>query len=295
MSYAPLWDLDRSICYTNTSSDDLTVVELKDSDYLHNNLYYLRSEANNFLSDNFKGESLNSQWHNNYPWKKANMTNDSYNFSALLDYRNIEVSDGRVLLKATKINSGDWPKNSSGETGIDYNGKYSKNYVKWAGRVGVISSKKVFHRQSLISGSFKQPESPIGYWNAFWLNAASGWPPETDIFEYMSHKGTNTWYTATHRQSNGSEVGYGNWQTVNGINVRTGYHDFVLDWGYNYMRFYVDGILYRDISSSADIDEQNKGLQLILNTGIGGWESEPDDTMVWDTGMECRWIRTFAY
>lgn len=295
VSYAPLWDLDRSICYTNTSSDDLTVVELKDSDYLHNNLYYLRSEANNFLSDNFKGDSLNSQWHNNYPWKKANMTNDSYNFSALLDYRNIEVSDGRVLLKATKINSGDWPKNSSGETGIDYNGKYSKNYVKWAGRVGVISSKKVFHRQSLISGSFKQPESPIGYWNAFWLNAASGWPPETDIFEYMSHKGTNTWYTATHRQSNGSEVGYGNWQTVNGINVRTGYHDFVLDWGYNYMRFYVDGILYRDISSSADIDEQNKGLQLILNTGIGGWESEPDDTMVWDTGMECRWIRTFAY
>lgn len=296
VSYAPIWDSDRSICYTNTSSDSLTVIKLKDSDYTHNNLFYLRSEANNFLSDNFKGNTLNSQWHNNYPWKSANQTNDSYNYSALIDYRNIEVSDGRLMLRATKINESDWPKDLSGETGINYNGKYSKNYIRWAGRVGVISSKKVFHRQSLVSGSFKQPESPIGYWNAFWLNAASGWPPETDIFEYMSSHGVNTWYTATHRKnSSGSDVGYGGWQTVNGINVRTGYHDFTLDWGYNYMRFYVDGKLYRDISSADDITEQNKGLQLILNTGIGGWESEPDSTMVWNTGMECDWIRSFTY
>ncbi|MGN1098579.1 MAG: AbfB domain-containing protein, partial [Clostridia bacterium] len=165
VNYVPIWDISRKICYTNTSTDPISVMVLKDSDYTHSDLFYLRSEAVNFVSDNFKGSSLNSQWHNNYPWKKADQTNDSYNFSALIDYHNIEVSDGRLLLKATKASG--WPTNLDGETGINYNGKYSKNWIAWAGRVGVISSKKVFYRQSLVSGRFKQPESPIGYWNAF--------------------------------------------------------------------------------------------------------------------------------
>ncbi len=293
VNYVPVWDTSRKICYINTSDYEIAVSSVGAT---YNDLFYLRKETSNYVSDNFKGTGLNSQWHNNYPWKSANQTNDSYNYTALIDYRNIEVSDGRLLLKATKISDSDWPTNLDGDTGINYNGKYSKNWYKWAGRVGVISSKKVFKRQSLVSGRFKQPESPVGYWNAFWLNAASGWPPETDIFEYMSHKGVNTWYTAIHRyDSNDNEVGYGAWQSVSGINVRTGYHNFTLDWGYDYMRFYVDGQLYCTNTNTDNLDEQNKGVQLILNTGIGGWETEPDDTTVWDTGMECQWVRSFMY
>ncbi len=291
VNYVPIWDVNRKICYTNSKDDEIAVSSVGAT---YNDLFYLRKETSNYVSDNFKGTKLSSQWHNNYPWKKANQTNDSYNFTALIDYRNIEVSDGRLLLKATKASG--WPTDTSGETGIDYGGKYSKNWLPWAGRVGVISSKKVFKRQSLVSGRFKQPESPVGYWNAFWLNAASGWPPETDIFEYMSHQGVNKWYTATHRKnSGGSDVGYGGWQSVSGINLRTDYHDFTLDWGYNYMRFYVDGRLYCTNTNMDDLNEQNKGVQLILNTGIGGWETEPDDTTVWDTGMECQWVRSFMY
>ena len=28
---------------------------------------------------------------------------------------------------------------------------------------------------------------------------------------------------------------------------------------------------------------------------IGGWEAEPDSTMIWDDGMRVKWIRSFQY
>lgn len=296
VAYSPVWDASRQLCYTNNSADPLSIRALKTGDYTLSPLFYLRSEAVNFVSDNFKALSLDSRWWTNYPWRANNPTNDSYNFSALIDHRNVIVDNGELFLKATKDDS--WPKDLSGETGINYNNDYGKKWERFKGRVGVVSSKNVFYRHSLISGSFKQPDSPIGYWNAFWLRNSSGdWNRETDIFEYLSSHGDSTWYTAVHRRDNNVEKGYGEWRNV-GVNVRTGYHEFTLDWGYNYMKFYVDGRLYAGGGNSIaaeTIDRQNEGLQLILNTGIGGWEAEPDSTMVWNDGMRVKWIRSFRY
>lgn len=256
--------------------------------------FYLKSEATEYVCDNFLGNSISSQWWTNYPWKGNNPTNDSYNHSALITKNNVIVENGELFLKATKIASNAWPQDKNGETGIDYNGDYGKNWTKWKGYVGVVSiQNKVYNKNCYIEGSFKQPESSIGYWNAFWLSGRDSWPPEIDIFETLSSSyGANAWHTAIHGEGNKNNL-FGK-SSKDGINVTTGYHTFAMDWGYDYIKFYVDGKCFQRTHNNATLNFQ-KNVRLILNTGIGGWEKEPDDTMVWDDGMRCKYIRSFQY
>lgn len=258
-------------------------------------VFYLRSETKEYVGDNFYGNAIDSQWWTNYPWKNNNPTNDSYNFTALITYKNVIVENGELLLKATKIGDDAWPTNVSGETGKQYNGDFGRtDWKKWKGYVGVVSIRdKLFNRQCYIEGSFKQPDSPIGYWNAFWLAGRDSWPPEIDIFETLSQKyGPTAWHTAIHGEGDTNNL-FGK-QSDFGINVTTDYHTFALDWGYDYVKFYVDGRLYEQGYNHDTINFQ-KNMRLILNTGVGGWENEPDDTMVWDDGLRCKYVRCFQY
>ena len=66
-----------------------------------------------------------------------------------------------------------------------------------------------------------------------------------------------------------------------------------MDWGYDYIKFYLNGNLYASTQNDTSLAFQ-KNMRLIINTGIGGWENEPDDTMVWD-GLRCQFIRSFQY
>lgn len=244
--------------------------------------FHLRNEANNYVSDSFDGNSLSSQWYKGYPWYS-----NYHNHSAVHRDSNVVVNGGKVLLKATKRGSNEWIKNSAGATGYSdsINGGTWKRYVAWTGVISV--NNKVYNKGSYIEGSFKQPNSPVGYWTAFWLNGRDSWPPETDMFEYLSSKGTSTWYTATHGGSEGA-----GWQTNSAVgNLRTQYHTFAIDWGYNYMKMYVNGSLY---FTAPDTSAQ-KNMYLILNTGIGAWETEPNSSTVWNTGMECEYIRSYQY
>ena len=255
--------------------------------------FYLKSEASEYVADNFYGTSIGSQWWTNYPWKSNNPTNDSYNHSGLITKNNVIVENGELLLKATKVNLNSWVKDKSGETGIGYN-KWGKTWEQWKGYVGVVSiQNKVYNKNCFIEGSFKQPESPIGYWNAFWLTGRDSWPPEIDIFETLSSSyGANAWHTAIHGENDQNNL-FGK-SSKDGINVTTGYHTFSMDWGYDYIKFYVDGKLYQRTHNNATLNFQ-KNLRLILNTGIGGWEAEPDSNMVWDDGLRCKFIRSFQY
>lgn len=253
--------------------------------------FYLKSESSEYVADNFYGSSISSRWWTNYPWKGNNPTNDSYNHSGLITKNNVIVENGELLLKATKVSG--WPTDKSGETGISYN-KWGKSWERWKGYVGVVSiQNKVYNKNCFIEGSFKQPESPIGYWNAFWLTGRDSWPPEIDIFETLSSAyGSKAWHTAIHGEGDKNNL-FGK-SSKDNIDITTGYHTFSMDWGYDYIKFYVDGKMYQRTHNNATLEFQ-KNLRLILNTGIGGWEAEPDDTMVWDDGLRCRYIRSFQY
>ncbi len=256
--------------------------------------FYLRNEGTAYVSDNFYGNKIGSQWWTNYPWKGNNPTNDSYNFTALITKNNVIVENGELLLKATKIAADAWPTDSSGETGKQYNGDYGRNdWKKWQGYVGVVSiQNKVYNKQCFIEGKFKDPNSPIGYWNAFWLTGRDSWPPEIDIFETLSSKyGHNAWHTAIHGEGDTNNR-FG--KMTSGTNIATSYNTFSVDWGYDYIKFYLNGNLYASTQNDSTLDFQ-KNMRLILNTGIGGWENEPDDTMVWNDGLRCQYIRSFQY
>ncbi len=253
--------------------------------------FYLKSEASEYVADNFYGSSISSQWWTNYPWKGNNPKNDSYNHSGLITKNNVIVENGELFLKATKISG--WPTDVNGETGINYN-KWGKTWERWKGYVGVVSiQNKVYNKNCFIEGSFKQPESPIGYWNAFWLTGRDSWPPEIDIFETLSSAyGPRAWHTAIHGQNDQNNL-FGK-SSKDNINITTGYHTFSMDWGYDYIKFYVDGKLFQRTHNNATLNFQ-KNLRLILNTGLGGWEAEPDGKMVWDDGLRCRFVRSFMY
>ncbi len=253
--------------------------------------FYLKSEASEFVADNFYGNSISSKWWTNYPWKGNNPTNDSYNHSGLITKNNVIVENGELLLKATKVSG--WPTDKSGETGIQYN-KWNKTWERWKGYVGVVSiQNKVYNKNCFIEGSFKQPESPIGYWNAFWLTGRDSWPPEIDIFETLSSSyGAKAWHTAIHGENDKNNL-FGK-SSKDNINITTDYHTFSMDWGYDYIKFFVDGKMFQRTHNNSTLEFQ-KNLRLILNTGIGGWEAEPDDSMVWNDGLRCRFIRTFQY
>ncbi len=255
--------------------------------------FYVKNEGSEYVADNFYGTSINSQWWTNYPWKSNNPTNDSYNFSALITKNNVIVENGELLLKATKIASNAWPKDVSGETGITYN-KWGKGYEKWKAYVGVVSiQNKVYNKNCFVEGSFKQPESPIGYWNALWFTGRDSWPPEIDIFETLSSVyGSKAWHTAIHGQNDQNNL-FGK-SSKDNIDVTTGYHTFSMDWGYDYIKFYIDGKLFQRTHNNETLNFQ-KNMRLIMNTGIGGWEAEPDDSTVWDDGLRCKYIRTFQY
>ncbi len=254
--------------------------------------FYLKSEASEYVADNFYGNSISSQWWTNYPWKSNNPTNDSYNHSGLITKNNVIVENGELFLKATKVNLSSWVQDKNGETGITYN-KWGKTWEQWKGYVGVVSiQNKVYNKNCYIEGSFKQPESPIGYWNAFWLTGRDSWPPEIDIFETLSSSyGAKAWHTAIHGENDTNNL-FG--KQTSSTNITTDYHTFAMDWGYDYIKFYIDGKCFQRTHNNATLNFQ-KNLRLILNTGIGGWEAEPDNTMVWDDGMRCRYVRSFQY
>lgn len=255
--------------------------------------FYLRNEGTAYVSDNFYGNSINSQWWTNYPWKSNNPTNDSYNFTALITKNNVIVENGELYLKATKIDSGAWPTDVNGETGKQYNGDFGRtDWKKWQAYVGVVSiQNKVYNKQCFVEGRFKDPNSPIGYWNAFWLTGRDSWPPEIDIFETLSSKyGHYAWHTALHGEGD-SDNRFG--KQTSGTNIATSYNTWSMDWGYDYIKFYLNGNLYASTQNDTSLNFQ-KNMRLIINTGIGGWENEPDDTMVWD-GLRCQFIRSFQY
>ena len=295
VSYASYRDRDRYLYNDNGN----TVVWKRHS--RDRTIFYQRNEASaSRVSDSFKGTSLDKgKWLAQYPW------GDSHNHYGLCRESAIQVKDGNITLKANKIGSDDWPKSSSGknkgQTGIDLSSFGFGGWKKWQGYVGVISPHKnynaydgsvKYYRQSYMEGTFKQPNCGYGYWTAFWLSGADAWPPETDIFEYLSSSGSagaHGWYTNMHMSTSSSQ---GNWYS--GSNLRTEFHRYALDWGYDYMDMYYDGKLFKRYTGDI-VHKQNSagGMCLVINTGIGGWESSlPSE---YGIGLSMQWFKSWQY
>ena len=84
----------------------------------------------------------------------------------------------------------------------------------------------------------------------------------------------------------------GSWYS--GTNLRTEYHTYALDWGYNYMDMYYDGQCFaRYTGDIVNYQNSQGGMVLIINNGVGGWESASPSE--YGIGLSLQWFRSFQY
>ena len=127
-----------------------------------------------------------------------------------------------------------------------------------------------------FEASIKMPWGP-GIWPAFWLLGSDvetiGWPQcgEIDIMEYRGQQ-TNLIHGTVHGPgySGGNSVtkSYGFEQA----RFDTDFHLFAVEWGTDYIRFYVDDVLYQEIKPG-DLSGEwvyNHPFFIILNVAVGG-------------------------
>ncbi len=140
-----------------------------------------------------------------------------------------------------------------------------------------------------------------GIWPAFWLLGddidAVGWPQcgEIDIMEYRGQQPT-----ITHGSVHGP--GYSGGQAITKsyelLNDRfdTDFHIFGIEWGPNYINFYVDDVLYNQITPEDVTGEWvfDHEFFIILNLAVGGsFSGNPDAGTVFPQTMLVDYVRVY--
>ncbi|ARV09402.1 glycosyl hydrolase family 16 [Winogradskyella sp. PC-19] len=123
-----------------------------------------------------------------------------------------------------------------------------------------------------------------GMWPAFWLlgedSDGSIWPQigEIDIMENVGDEPTKIFGTVHGPSYSGAESVSKSY-TLENTRVDTEFHVYGIEWGPDYINFYIDDVLYNQITPE-DIDEETNGegewvfndrpFYIILNVAVGG-------------------------
>ncbi|WP_288955711.1 glycoside hydrolase family 16 protein [uncultured Polaribacter sp.] len=144
-----------------------------------------------------------------------------------------------------------------------------------------------------------------GLWPAFWMlgddsNGTVAWPNigEIDIMEYRGQQPT-----ITHGSVHGPGYSGGNPITksyeLTNDRFDTGFHIFGIEWGENYINYYVDDVLYNQITP-ADLPEgtewvfNSNQFYIILNLAVGGnFLDNPDGNTVFPQTMIVDYVRVY--
>jgi beta-glucanase (GH16 family) len=207
--------------------------------------------------------------------------NDGWGNAELQAYtdkpENIVVENG--VLKITALQSG----NTFTSARIVTRGLFDKAYGKFEARI-------------------KMPYGP-GIWPAFWLLGAdidqNPWPQcgEIDIMEYRGQE-PNVIHGSVHGPgySGGSPVT----KSFGLMNNRfdTDFHVFSVEWTEDYIYYFVDGLIYQEITPD---DVADKGewvfdhpFFILLNLAVGGnYVGFPTAETIFPQTMEVDWVRVY--
>ncbi len=141
-----------------------------------------------------------------------------------------------------------------------------------------------------------------GIWPAFWLLGADCgpavvWPQcgEIDIMEYCGQEPT-TIHGSVH--GNGFSGGNAITKSYSLLNDRfdTGFHVFGIEWGPEYINYYVDDVLYNQITP-ADVPGEwvfNHPFYIIINLAVGGnFVGAPNSETVFPQRMLIDYVRVY--
>tara|TARA_R110002074_G_scaffold396436_1_gene585841 strand:- start:176 stop:1024 length:849 start_codon:yes stop_codon:yes gene_type:complete len=192
---------------------------------------------------------------------------------------NIVVEDGMLKITARQESF-----EGSGYTSsrILTKGKFEQQYGRWEARI--------------------QMPWGQGIWPAFWMLGAdiddNPWPQagEIDVVEFRGQEPT-TIYAGLHGpEYNGGEAVYKTYDLEND-RFDTGFHIFGIEWGSGYVNFYVDDVLFNQITPS-DVPGEwvfDKPFFIIINMAVGGnFGGSPNASTVFPQEMLVDYVRVYA-
>ena len=158
-----------------------------------------------------------------------------------------------------------------------------------------------------MEARIKLPAAGQGLWPAFWMlptnSPYGGWAAggEIDIVEWIN--GMDVVHGTLHHGS----AWPSNQQTTGSFNPAggaiTGFHNYVIEWDPNQIRWYFDGVLYSQknlnqwFSDSAPGDAEapfDWNFHFILNLAVGGnWPGYPNGATPFPATLEVDWIRVW--
>ncbi|KAJ4314506.1 hypothetical protein N0V84_008847 [Fusarium piperis] len=206
--------------------------------------------------------SFETYWNYLYPW------GPTHNGGARMDQEHVSVKGGVLTLTAEPVAD-------------------QKDPIHYLS--GAIHAKSTF---TVTAGGGYDVKAefiaPVGRgtWPAFWLNAASGWPPEIDVAEWKGSGKISFNTFNTSKEVTALDIDYPKpkkWHSVraelrdeNGVDVR--------------VKFFLDG---REVTTQYGRGYIGKGLRLIINYQTEGSSGSPGPTK--PTTFKIRNVEVISY
>lgn len=164
----------------------------------------------------------------------------------------------------------------------------------------ILTKGKFEQKYGRIEARIKLPFGK-GLWPAFWMLGANSdiviWPQcgEIDIMEYLGSKPTSVFGSVHGPGYSGGNAVTKNY-TLTNDRFDNDFHVFGIEWDENYINFYVDDVLYNQITP-ADVPGEwvyNHSFYMILNMAVGGnFPGSPNSDTVFPQTMLVDYVRVY--
>jgi beta-glucanase (GH16 family) len=214
---------------------------------------------------------------------------------------NAVVKDGYLIITAVKE---DYEGASYTSARLKTRNLFEKKYGRFEARIKMPLGKGLFPAFWMLGSNFCEAQSLDANKNVFCdstkPNYEEGnvlWPNcgEIDIMEYIGSKPTQVFGTV-HGPGYSGGGGISKKYTLPNDRFDNDFHIFGIEWGENYINWYVDDVLYNQITPK-DVNGEwvfNKPFYMLLNLAVGGnLPGPPNSETVFPQTMLVDYVRVY--